>query len=185
MNLVAGGGHSALGLCVGFARLTATRLLPHGLESQVAGDRAAGGLGRVSVFWGPQHCSQERESGLPEKEACPLGTLGSVGGTGVVRDGFSRVPCTSAGAGTGSRTPTAGVIVVGGHARAPGGDGWDAVACPLVEISGDPSRPRCRIGGGGTGRGTRTQSPLAEETVRGLSTTEASAGPLSFVYAFM
>lgn len=48
--------------------------------------------GRLSTL-GPQHCGHELENGLPEKEALPPVTQVSisVGKTGVVRDGPSRV----------------------------------------------------------------------------------------------
>lgn len=46
-SLAAGGGHSGRGPAVGFARLAAGLLLPHSFPSQVTGDRAGGGLGRL------------------------------------------------------------------------------------------------------------------------------------------
>lgn len=100
-------GHSGLGPSVGFARL-ATRLLPHGFQSQVAGDCAAGSLGRFQAFWGLQDSCYVWETGFLGKgfstsvRVCP-------GETGVVRDGFPEMLRTSA------RVLLEMVIVVGGH----------------------------------------------------------------------
>lgn len=66
-SLEAGGGHSGWGPAVGFARL----LLPHSFPSQLTGDHAGGGLGRLRVLWGLQHHGHEWESGLPLEEASP------------------------------------------------------------------------------------------------------------------
>lgn len=46
-SLAAGDGHSGWGPAVRFARLASRLLLPHGLQSQVTGDHAGGGLGRL------------------------------------------------------------------------------------------------------------------------------------------
>nr|XP_025710563.1 thiamin pyrophosphokinase 1 isoform X3 [Callorhinus ursinus] len=118
------------------------------LQSQVANDRAAGGLRRFRVFWGLQHCSHERESGLPEEETCPpvMGVS-----PGVVRDGFPSILCTSAGAVTGRGAWAVEVIVAGGHEQAAGGHGCHAVTCGLVETcacrgQGPPPVTRCPLG---------------------------------------
>ena len=46
-SLAVGGDHSGQGSAVGFARLAAGLLLPHGFPSQVTGDHAGGSLGRL------------------------------------------------------------------------------------------------------------------------------------------
>ena len=46
-SLAAGDGYSGWGPAVRFARLASRLLLPHGLQSQVTGDHAGGGLGRL------------------------------------------------------------------------------------------------------------------------------------------
>ena len=109
-----GDGPLRIRLAVGFAKL-AIGLLPHGFQSQVKGDLAAGVLERSQGFWGLQHYSHERESGPPKKEPCPPVTRVGLEETRVVRDAFPRILCTSAGAVTGSGDQVAQVIVMGGH----------------------------------------------------------------------
>ena len=46
-SLASDGGHSGWGPAFHFARLATRLLLPHGLQSQVTGDDAGGGLGRL------------------------------------------------------------------------------------------------------------------------------------------
>lgn len=50
-SLAAGGGHSGREPGVGFARLAARLLLPHGFPSQVTSDGASKGLGRFRALW--------------------------------------------------------------------------------------------------------------------------------------
>ena len=94
-SLAAGGGHSGRGPAVGFARLAAGLLLPHSFLSQVTCDRACGGLGRLRVLWGLQHCGHERESGLPKEEASPPVSRVCFGETrvvGMASPGYSALP---------------------------------------------------------------------------------------------
>ena len=119
---MAGDGHQELGPCVGYAKL-ASSLFPHGLQSKVTGNHAIGGLGRFLGSWGFQHYSHELEGGLPEKEACPPVTQVGLVETGVVREAFPNILCTSAGAVTGSATQVALVIVKGDHKLTTEGEG--------------------------------------------------------------
>ena len=108
-----GGGHSGLGPGVGSARL-ATRLLLHGFQSQVAGDRAIGGLGEIPSMLGTPTLLAMNYFGrgdFPKKRAHQVGP----GETGVVKDGFPSTLGNSTEAVTGSGTQVALVIVVGGH----------------------------------------------------------------------
>lgn len=145
---MAGGGHSGLGPCVGFARL-ATSLFPRGLQSQISGDHAAGALGRFLDSWGLQHCHYELESLLRGKESCPPVTQMGLVETGVVRETFPKILGASARAVTGIGTQVALVIVRGNHELATGGEGFLSVACGLVVTSGaTPCGPWQAITGG-------------------------------------
>lgn len=83
-SLVASGGHLVWGPGVDFAGLAARQLASCDFLSQVVGDSAPRGLGRLQVFCKFQHWSHGWEHGLPEKAALPLVTRVSLRGTWVV-----------------------------------------------------------------------------------------------------
>ena len=106
-----------------------------------------------------------------------------LGGTRVVKDGFPRIFCTSAGAVTGSGTQAVAVTVVGGYEQAAIGGGFLAVVCGLVEtLAATPPGPRHVVVGGEDGDGgARPQNQFAKETRENRCTTEMPTG-LRFLF---
>lgn len=100
---------------VGFV-LLAARLLCHGFSRQVTGDVAA-------EAWEDSECSRGTNtmamSGRVDfpKTSLLTSDSGLHGLTQVVREDFPKVPCSSAGAVTGSGAQVAPALVVGGQER--------------------------------------------------------------------
>lgn len=120
--------------------------------------------GRVdSPFWGLQHGGHGRESGLPEKEACPLGwALGRPVWWGMASPGYSALAQDLS---LEVETWRCRFTVVGGHK--PTLEGMAAGGCcGLVETSAGSPRGPWAIPGGAD-RGTGPRSPFAAETTQG------------------